>query len=54
MKTLEQARREYVCPKCRHKDFLAFNAETVYCFGCKEQRDLGMNESITKEKVKKA
>jgi hypothetical protein len=42
MKTLEQTRKEYVCPKCHHKDFLAFNGETVYCNGCKEHRDLGM------------
>ena len=53
MITLEQARREYVCPKCHHKDFLAFSGEIVYCHGCKEQRDLDMKKVQLIKAIKK-
>lgn len=41
MKSIEQVRAEWKCPKGHKRDHYSFNAENVYCDLCHSHYDLG-------------
>jgi len=44
MKTIEQVRKEFVCPSCCSKKDLAFQNENAHCYKCNKDFDLGMKK----------
>lgn len=42
MKSIEQVREEYMCPKEHDRENYTFANENVYCEKCKAHYDIGM------------
>lgn len=44
MKTIEEVRKEFVCPSCNSRKNLAFQNDSVHCYKCNKDFDLGMKK----------
>ena len=44
MKTIEQVRKEAICPLCKSKKYLIFQSENMHCNKCNKDFDLGMKK----------
>ncbi len=44
MKSIEEVKKNWKCPKNHDRKHYSFNAENVYCEECKSYYDLGMKK----------
>jgi ribosomal protein L37AE/L43A len=44
MKTIEEVRKEVVCPLCKKRGDLSFQSENMHCWKCNKDFDIGMKK----------